>query len=258
MLASLPSALVIAAIVAAALFVFKRFSALHPNPVARMRAEEEKQGASILALACIVLSAAIPLACFMSVGADYPVLDYVDARSIDSSPLAVTIAAYILVCVAVGFYEEGAFRVILQDLFTRGFSSNGARPERCALYAALLTSVLFAALHAASPLPAGGDSTQIALQVILKFLQGTLFGLAMAGLLAKTGSFALIVAVHTSYDLLFFLPWAISAGTFPSTYLTGLPIDTLALCANCVCLVPSAVVGIRQLVCGGAVQRRMG
>ena len=172
MLASLPSALVIAAIVAAALFVFKRFSALHPNPVARMRAEEEKQGASILALACIVLSAAIPLACFMSVGADYPVLDYVDARSIDSSPLAVTIAAYVLVCVAVGFYEEGAFRVILQDLFTRGFSSNGARPERCALYAALLTSVLFAALHAASPLPADGDSAQIALQAILKFLQG--------------------------------------------------------------------------------------
>ena len=252
MLASLPSALVIAAIVAAALFVFKRFAALHPNPVARMRAEEEKQGTSILALACIVLSAAIPLACFMSVGADYPVLDYVDARSIDSAPLAVTIAAYVLVCVAVGFYEEGAFRVILQDLFTRGFSSNGARPERCALYAALLTSVLFAALHAASPLPAGGDSAQIALQAILKFLQGALFGLA------KTGSFALIVAVHTSYDLLFFLPWAISAGTFPSTYLTGLPIDTLALCANCVCLVPSAIVGIRQLVCGGAVQRRMG
>ena len=178
--------------------------------------------------------------------------------SIDSAPLAVTIAAYVLVCVAVGFYEEGAFRVILQDLFTRGFSSNGVRPERCALYAALLTSVLFAALHAASPLPADGDSAQIALQAILKFLQGALFGLAMAGLLAKTGSFALIVAVHTSYDLLFFLPWAISAGTFPSTYLTGLPIDTLALCANCVCLVPSAIVGIRQLVCGGAVQRRMG
>ena len=108
------------------------------------------------------------------------------------------------------------------------------------------------------PLPAGTDSAQIALQAILKFLQGALFGLAMAGLLAKTGSFMLIVAVHTSYDLLFFLPWAISAGTFPSTYLTGLPIDTLALCANCVCLVPSAIVGIRQLVCGGAVQRRMG
>ena len=112
MLASLPSALVIAAIVAAALFVFKGFAALHPNPVARMRVEEEKQGTSILALACIVLSAAIPLACFMSVGADYPVLDYVDARSIDSAPLAVTIAAYVLVCVAVGFYEEGAFRVM--------------------------------------------------------------------------------------------------------------------------------------------------
>ena len=91
MLASLPSALVIAAIVAAALFVFKRFSALHPNPVADAGGGG-KQGASILALACIVLSAAIPLACFMSVGADYPVLDYVDARSIDSAPLAVTIA----------------------------------------------------------------------------------------------------------------------------------------------------------------------
>lgn len=258
MLASLPSALVIAAIVAAVLFVFKRFAALHPNPVIRTQAEEGKQGASILALACVVLSAAIPLVCFMSVGADYPVLDYVDARSIDSAPLAATIAAYILVCVAVGFYEEGVFRVILQDLFTRGFSSNGARPERCALYAALLTSILFAALHVSSPLPAGADAAQIALQAILKFLQGSLFGLAMAGLLAKTGSFALIVGVHASYDLLFFLPWAIAAGTFPSTYLTGLPIDTIALCANCVCLVPAAIVGIRQLVCGGAVQRRMG
>ena len=52
MLASLPSSLVIAAIVAAALFVFKRFAALHPNPVARMRAEEEKQGTSLWHASC--------------------------------------------------------------------------------------------------------------------------------------------------------------------------------------------------------------
>ena len=95
------------------------------------------------------------------------------------------------------------------------------------------------------------------MQVALKFLQGMLFGLAMTGLLARTGSFALAAAVHACYDLLFFLPWVMDIGGFPSTYLTGLAIDTFALAANCVCLAPTAVLSLRLLAYGGAVQPRM-
>lgn len=257
MLASLPSALVLAALVAAALFGCARLAEKRPGPFSPRRQLMAVQRGGALVLACLIASAVVPLVCFMLIGADYPIFVFASGAASVRPPIAVEIVAYLAVCAAVGFYEEGAFRVVLPDLFARGFSGNGVSPARCRLYAVLLASVLFAALHAASSAPADADSLQVALQAALKVAQGLLFALAMAGLLAKTGSLPLIVAVHACYDALFFLPWMLEIGAFPSTYLTGLPIDTAALAAVCLCLVPAAAVSFRQLVCGGAVQRGM-
>ena len=257
LLASLPPALAAAVLVAALLAVFGAVSRRYPNPLACECDDTPTQGVSMLALACVVLSAAVPLACFLVAGSSYPVFDFVEEPPAEQPPLMATVAAYLAICAAVAFYEEGAFRVILQDLFERGFAGNGARADRCRLYAAVLASALFAALHAFSPAASDADGVQVAAQAILKFSQGMLFGMAMAGLLAKTGSFALIIGIHTCYDLLFFLPWMLTVGAFPATYLTGLPIDTWALAANCACLVAPAALAVRQLVCGGAVQRRL-
>lgn len=258
MLASLVPTLAITAIVAIVLIGHGRFARRHPNPAALRSPDEPTQGVSVLGLICVMLSAAIPLLCFVSVGAQYPALEFADpAAPTADAPLVATVAGYLVICACVGFYEEGAFRVILQDLFSRGFLGNGARRGRCALYAAIAASVLFAVLHAVSPVPAEADSVQVAMQAALKFLQGMLFGLAMTGLLARSGSFVLVAAVHACYDLLFFLPWMLDIGGFPSTYLTGLAIDTFALAANCVCLAPAAVLSLRLLAYGGAVQPRM-
>lgn len=257
MLASLVPTLAITAIVAIVLIGHGRFARRRPNPAALRSQDEPTQGVSVLALLCVMLSAAIPLLCFVSVGAQYPALEFADPAAMADAPLAATVAGYLVICACVGFYEEGAFRVILQDLFARGFLGNGVRRGRCALYAAITSSALFAVLHVVSPVPVEADSAQVAMQVALKFLQGMLFGLAMTGLLARTGSFALAVAVHACYDLLFFLPWVLDIGGFPSTYLTGLAIDTFALAANCVCLAPAAVLSLRLLAYGGAVQPRM-
>ena len=257
LLASLVPTLAVTAIVAIVLIGHGRFARRHPNPAALRSPDEPTQGISVLGLLCVMLSAAIPILCFVSVGAQYPALEFADPAAMSDAPLAATVAGYLVICACVGFYEEGAFRVVLQDLFARGFLGNGMRRGRCALYAAIASSALFAVLHAASPIPAGADSVQVAMQAALKCLQGMLFGLAMTGLLARTGSFALVVAVHACYDLLFFLPWVLDIGGFPSTYLTGLAIDTFALAANCVCLAPAAVLSLRLLAYGGAVQPRM-
>ena len=257
LLASLVPTLAITAIVAIVLIGHGRFARRRPNPAALRSQDEPTQGVSVLALLCVMLSAAIPLLCFVSVGAQYPALEFADPAAMADAPLAATVAGYLVICACVGFYEEGAFRVILQDLFARGFLGNGVRRGRCALYAAITSSALFAVLHVVSPVPVEADSAQVAMQAALKFLQGMLFGLAMTGLLARTGSFALAAAVHACYDLLFFLPWVLDIGAFPSTYLTGLAIDTFALAANCVCLAPAAVLSLRLLAYGGAVQPRM-
>lgn len=254
MLESLPLSLAIVALVSCVLAGYAWYDKRHPSPIAPESGNAGPQGVSVFALACVILSASVPFICFAIMGSRYPVFDYMDATVGGDPSLFVTIAAYLATCIAVGFYEEGIFRVILQGLFERGFAANGAQHARCGLYAAVLASMLFAGLHIASPLPSDVDTVQIVLQAALKFTQGAFFGLSMAGLLKKTGSFALIVAIHSCYDLLFFFPWIMVSGDFPATYLTGLPIDTFALGANCFCLLPVVVVSIREFMCGGAMQ----
>lgn len=246
------SSLALSAFVAVALTLYRFFDKNHPMPSQRNEAMAGRQGTSALILISVVLSAVVPFICFTAFGPRFPEAP-LEGGSLENASFVGTLATYVLVCVATGFYEEGAFRVVIPGLFERGFAGNGIESPRRLLLAVLLSGILFAVLHVSSPLSDGFDEVMV-LQALLKFAQGMLFSLTMFGLLLKTGSFTLVVAAHASYDLLFFLPWLIDTGGFPSTYLTGIFVDVVALAVNCVCLIPAAVASARLVACGGEMQ----
>ena len=252
---SLPATLLIAALVAVALIVYRRFDRRHPSPASLPNPAELTQGASILVIVCMVASAATAGVCYLVFGPENPIPATAVEPLLLPVPFAATLFVYIVTCAATGFYEEAAFRVVLQGLFERGFAGNGVTPRRCVLFAALLSSVLFAVMHVITPIPEGADLLHVGMQGAFKFLQGLLFGLVMTALLKRTGSLAVVAAIHMCYNLLFFLPWLAAAGSFPTTYLTGVSIDTIGLAITSICLVPAAVFSVRFLACGGQVQR---
>ena len=252
---SLPATLFITVFVAAALIVYRRFDHRHPSSVVLPSSAELTQGASILIIVCMVASAATAGACFLVFGSENPIPAVAVEPLPAQAPLVATLFAYVLTCAATGFYEEAAFRVVLQGLFERGFAGNGVKPPRCVLFAALFGSALFAIMHVVTPIPAGADAFHVGMQGVFKFLQGFLFGLVMTALLKRTGSLAVVAAMHMCYNLLFFLPWLAVAGSFPVTYLTGTSIDTIGLAITSICLLPAAAFSVRFLACGGQVQR---
>ena len=82
LLASLVPTLAVTAIVAIVLIGHGRFARRHPNPAELRSPDEPTQGISVLGLLCVMLSAAIPLLCFVSVGAQYPALEFADPAAI--------------------------------------------------------------------------------------------------------------------------------------------------------------------------------
>lgn len=254
MLEELPTTLFIAAVMAVALALYRRWSYAHPSAVAPPEPQELSQGMSLLMIACVTASAAVSLGCFIVLGEEYPVFTPAVDQAVSNAPFIATVGAYVVSCLAIGFYEEALFRAIAPGLFERGFVGNGLSPRKCVLYAALLSSALFAVLHVLAPIVSGADPLQAGLQVVFKFLQGMLFGILMVGLLKRTGSFLFVVAIHTCYNLLYFMPWFVAAGAFPATYVTGLPIDTLALFTTSLLLAPVAVIAYRFLAYGACVQ----
>lgn len=253
---SLPTTLLLAAMVAVLLALYRHHGQTHSSPVIGPEPGELSQGISLLIIACVTASAGATLVIFGIMGGQYPIMESVQDQSAIKGSFVATLLAYILSCAATGFYEEGLFRVLLQGLFERGFYSNGVCPRRCMLFAALLASLIFAVLHAVCPPAPEADTMQVALQALFKCVQGFLFGIVMVGLLKRTGSFVLVIAIHTCYNLLFFVPWFITVGAFPTTYLTGSIVDTVGLIATSACLVPIAALALRFLAYGGSVQRR--
>lgn len=175
--------------------------------------------------------------------------------SVSPSYAVLRIVVFVLMCTATAFYEEGLFRIIIQRVFEALFAKNGTAPARCVLHAALLTSIVFGVLHLSAPFDDLGNAHAVA-QIVLKLLQGTMFGLVMTGLLKRTGSMVFIVALHACYDLALFFPTAISFGVVPNTYITGLPIDTVALAVSVVPLIPAAIGAVRALTQPEVCERR--
>lgn len=254
MFESLPTTILIAVLAAIALAAYRRLSRDHPSPIRSIESSELSQGMSLLIIICVTASAAVPMALYALFGSQHPLAPEVPLT--DSISFVPLFLAYVLICVATAFYEESIFRVIAQGLFERGFAGNGVRRKRCMLYAALLTSALFAAMHTVCPVPPDADQVQVTMQAVFKCVQGFLFGIVMVGLLKRTGSLALVVAMHACYNLLFFLPWLLMTGSFPVSYLTGDPIDSAGLVGTSVWLVPVALAAMRFLAYGGEVQQR--
>lgn len=218
------------------------------------RPAELTPSAALIAVVCLVLSAAGYLAVlylmYNEEGNPLLVLtsqtptDTLAAEPGEFAPITGVsrLLAFLLICLATAYYEEGLFRVLLQ----RGAEAFGKPRALTPFYAALAVSALFGLLHVtgvfSSPM-----TPYVAVQAFLKFLQGFLFGLIMTGLLKKSGSFVFIVGLHACYDLLLFFPYALSFGVFPLSYCSDSLSATLALALAVVILVPAAIGAARSL-----------
>lgn len=269
---AIPRALICSAVVACALWAlpFGRIAAERReqgNPRnKRTRIVELKPAAAFVAVACLAVSAAAYLAVKVFGSAASPVPFLAEAfgaasssddallGSISSIPSSAVLrfALFLIVCAATAFFEEGLFRVVLQKSAEKALADRGCAPASIQLKAALSISAVFGILHVASVPVDGADPLQVGIQTALKLVQGMMFGLILTGLLKRTGSFSFIVALHACYDLILFFPPALVFGVMPTTYLTGAPLDSLALAAAACALAPAAIGAVRVLRAGGA------
>ena len=121
--------------------------------------------------------------------------------------------------------------------------------------AAAVSALLFAVLHlsgadAVAELTAAGSTyvaAVVALQLVLKLLEGLLFGICMAYLYVKSGSIWQPALIHGVFDLCVLGPQLFATGSVPSTYLTGSWSDAFAVLAVFIVLIPAAAVSIKSL-----------
>ena len=199
---------------------------------------------------------------------------------IDVEPLSavVRVLLVLIVCLGTGVYEEALFRGIAipclmcafapvgDDSRARdGFPSRRTGTEYTAktppsrltplVKAAAVSALLFAVLHlsgadAVAELTAAGSTyvaAVVALQLVLKLLEGLLFGICMAYLYVKSGSIWQPALVHGVFDLCVLGPQLFATGSVPSTYLTGSWSDAFAVLAVVIILIPAAAVSIKRL-----------
>lgn len=199
---------------------------------------------------------------------------------IDVEPLSavVRVLLVLIVCLGTGVYEEALFRGIAipclmcafapvgDDSRARdGFPSRRTGTEYTAktppsrltplVKAAAVSALLFAVLHlsgadAVAELTAAGSTyvaVVVALQLVLKLLEGLLFGICMAYLYVKSGSIWQPALVHGVFDLCVLGPQLFATGSVPSTYLTGSWSDAFAVLASIIVLIPFTVVSIKHL-----------
>lgn len=231
----------------------------------RTRIVDIKPAAALVAVACLAASSAVYLAVKL-IGSSFSSAALL-SEMLGSAPTGgalvepslwvpasatLRFALFLSVCIATAFFEEGLFRVILQKSVEKSLIEKGADPCKAGLKAALAISAVFGILHVATAPLEGADPFQVAIQAAAKFAQGMMFGLVMTGLLKRTGSFSFIVALHACYDLVLFFPPALMFGVMPTTYLTGDPLDSLALAVAACALIPAAVGAVRVLSSGGA------
>lgn len=199
---------------------------------------------------------------------------------IDVEPLSavVRVLLVLIVCLGTGVYEEALFRGLAIPCLMRafapvgddsrardGFPSRQTSTEHTAktppsrltplVKAAAVSAVLFSVLHlsgadAVAELTAAGSTyvaAVVALQLVLKLLEGLLFGICMAYLYVKSGFIWQPALVHGVFDLCVLGPQLFATGSVPSTYLTGSWSDAFAVLAVVIVLIPAAAVSIKRL-----------
>lgn len=198
--------------------------------------------------------------------------------SADSLSAVVRVLLILIVCLGTGVYEEALFRGLAIPCLMRAFEPVGddsrthcelpsrrtgtehtvkTPPSRFTplVKAVAVSAVLFAVLHlsgadAVTELTAAGSAyvaVVVALQLVLKLLEGLLFGICMAYLYVKSGSIWQPALVHGVFDLCALGPQLFATSSVPSTYLTGSWSDAFALLAAVIVLIPAAAVSIKHL-----------
>lgn len=148
----------------------------------------------------------------------------------------VALGVVALSCVGTAVWEEIAFRRLAMEAVASSLATPG--PRR--LQAALICAAVFALLHV------GGtdDATTGALRAV----QVVLFGLAMAGLVERTGKLVPAVITHALYDMVCFAPAALGATgsvwDMPAEALSILETSATGIAASLAFLVPAALIGV--------------
>lgn len=153
----------------------------------------------------------------------------------DLSFVAMRFVLIVALCLCVGVYEEGLFRVLAYDAF-----SDAMTPLR----AALVASFLFGILHVSVSEIADQTSWICWAQYGGKILQASLFGFIMVALYHETQNFWFLAGVHTLFDVVYLGPLLLS-GELQQTYATGSLSDLLILWATVILLILPAYASFR-------------
>ncbi len=132
-------------------------------------------------------------------------------------------AAFVLLCLLVGVYEEAFARVLGMRAFGELFRARGLSGCAALRAAVAATSLMFASLHVGEP--AAGAGAVGWMQIALRFAQTFLFGVCMAALLLRVGRLWLCALVHAGFDLLYLGP----SMNMDPTYGTGLASESVLL-----------------------------
>ncbi len=183
---------------------------------------------------CLLAALAVTLASAAGSEASLPV----ETANLDAALAAVPLVA--LSCLATAVWEETFFRKLAHDAVGETLGSGKLRDLR----ATCACAAVFALMHM-------GQAADLA-QEALRFVQVFLFGLAMSGLRAHTGRLGWSIGVHAAYDLVCFLPAALTwqAGVIwemPATALATVEVGMPGILASLVVLVPAAALAIREL-----------
>ncbi len=132
-------------------------------------------------------------------------------------------------------------------------------PHGAVSFAVVVSALLFGLAHVfpapGTPLPA--FSPAVAIQAMLKVVEGTAFGFLMGSLVvssrwftARDGavlrSLGFPILLHAAFDLLYFAPSLSLGFPLPDTYLTGNALDELGMVASTLLLILAVFVAARS------------
>lgn len=132
-------------------------------------------------------------------------------------------------------------------------------PQGAAVFAVAVSALLFGIAHLLpspeTPLPA--LSPAVAVQAMLKVVEGTAFGSLMGSLVVNSRWFAardgailrslgFPMLLHAAFDLLYFAPTLGLGLPLPDTYLTGNVLDELGMAASTLLLILAVFVAARS------------
>lgn len=148
-----------------------------------------------------------------------------------------------MLCLLTGVFEEGVFRVLAMDAFAPALGGG----RRGLLAAAVVSSVLFGALHVSLGDSATAVGAAAVAQTALKPLQASLFGFFMASVYVVTRNLWALAILHGAFNLVYIGPLML-AGAFRQTYVTGDLFDLVLLAATTLLLVPAVLAAARVIL----------